>query len=109
DDLAANRYGGGSGLAYANKVTRFAKGTHPGLDPDDPMDKPAQLPLGVTHYPGRLKFNHALHLRAGQKHTPDETRAWTLKDVRAIEETAYKRYVAKQPDGQQDDGSPVKL
>ena len=120
-NLAGSRVGGDTELEYKNDVTSFTIKIHPDFkvmsEPADADGRPARKLIAEARDPGRLKFNHALHLRHGQKHTPDETRAWVLKDVKAIDEMLYQRYkteqIRKDQDGtlvdNQKDDSPVEL
>ena len=103
-NLAAHRSGGADATEYKNEVTSFPK-NHPEFSVLSESGK--REPIGQARDPGKLKFNHQLHLRPGQKHTDPQTRDWTLKDVEHIDPKLRKRYAADQAN--QGDDAPVIL
>ncbi|MGE3808145.1 MAG: hypothetical protein AB7K24_26075 [Gemmataceae bacterium] len=56
--------------------------------------------------PGKLRFNHALHMTAGMVLDADARQKWTLADVGS---DYRERYRQRQPEGQRDDAAPVQL
>ncbi|HLJ96454.1 MAG TPA: hypothetical protein VKU02_24995 [Gemmataceae bacterium] len=73
---------------YEAAVTRFEKGHHPAIH--------------VDKDPGKLKFNHQMHLANGMAGAK-----WKLGDIRDPQER--ERYRQQQPAGQKDDAALVQL
>src|SRR5262249_26562749 len=61
--------------------------------------------VAVARDPGRLHFNHALHLSPGQK--SGDSRSWTLGDIK--DEKLRERYRGQQPMDQRHDTAAVRL
>ena len=80
----------------ANAITGFADGSQG--HPDFPS---------LAKDPGRLKFNHALHMRPGQVIATDQVKPWTLG--RIADETTRKRYASAPWQADKSDGATVVL
>jgi hypothetical protein len=78
---------------FANAVTAFAEGNHPEF----------RLHVYKSPDPGKLKFNHKLHMTAGLTLT-EGGKPWTLAEIK--DEVERARY--RQP-GQQGNNVPVQL
>jgi hypothetical protein len=91
---------------YANQITRFDR-DHPEFKLGPPGDPEKRKPLGEgATDPGKLKFNHQLHLDPGQKVS------WKLSNI--TDETLRDRYRKdqQQREGAKEpppDSDPVKL
>jgi hypothetical protein len=62
--------------------------------------------LGEANDPGKLKFNHRLHLTPGQKYDPKDRGGWTLGQVPS---ELRARYRAMQPEDRRKDTDLVEL
>jgi predicted CXXCH cytochrome family protein len=91
-------------VSFASSVTRFGSGSHPEFKIDDGPGK--RVTLAEARDPGRLRFNHRLHLSRGLKHHTGDTRAWLLRDVAANDR---ERYRAEQAADQRGDANAVQL
>jgi hypothetical protein len=69
-------------LKYENAVTGFAGG-HPEFK---------LLREGPATDPGKLKFNHKLHMTAGQAAVAGQENAWTLGKIKELDPSAHARY-----------------
>jgi hypothetical protein len=94
-DLAAHALMSTHG--YKGDITRFAAGNHPDFKA---LGKPD---------PGRLKFNHQLHLTAGIRLAPDSKGPFTLADIADKEERKRYRKQQSSLDPTDADKTPVKL
>jgi predicted CXXCH cytochrome family protein len=94
---------------FAEKITRFDI-DHPQfkLGPDD-----NRKPLGEAKDPGKLKFNHAAHLRPGQRLSLDDENGKKIGDLVGFEpdgKTPLKeRYRKANPEGKRGDKDLVEL
>jgi hypothetical protein len=64
-------------------------------------------PLGEARDPGKLRFNHALHLTPGLKASPDDARDWTLGDIK--DKMLRARYTREQPEEARGEKDAVRL
>lgn len=87
---------------FAKEITRFPLHPQFNLGPDQ-----ARVPLKTAQDPGKLKFNHKVHLAAGMKHSETDARGWTLKDI--SDKDARERYRDKQPNEKRNDNDFVQL
>lgn len=87
-DLAKHTQGGAP--LYAGKVTSFHR--------DHPQFRlgagEGRKELGEAKDPGKLRFNHKLHLTAGLKGSDKDSRDWLLEDIK--DEALRQRYEAQQ-------------
>ncbi|HEX5272837.1 MAG TPA: hypothetical protein VFW33_20205 [Gemmataceae bacterium] len=56
--------------------------------------------------PGKLKFNHQVHMALGLKHAPGDAKSWTLGDIPADQR---ERYARQQPENRRDGSDAVQL
>jgi hypothetical protein len=88
---------------YANKITSFSH-DHPQFHLGPESDR---QPLGKARDPGKLKFNHEAHLRAGVRYSEKDGGGWTLEKIQ--DKALRERYRKEQPAGKDKDSDLVQL
>jgi hypothetical protein len=90
-DLSAHTQDGTTD--YANKITRF--------DRDHPQfrlgERGKRQELGKAIDPGKLRFNHAAHLREGVRLADKDAGGWKLGNIK--DKVLRERYRQEQPEG----------
>jgi hypothetical protein len=101
-NLPAHVAGGTS--VFTATITRFDR-DHPEFSIQATPQQ--RVPLGRATDPGRLRFNHQVHLTLGLRHDKDDVRPWRLGDIR--DGQARERYRRAQPEQLRRDHDPVQL
>jgi hypothetical protein len=88
-------YGDGHDYGKANAIKGFASD-----HPDFALPK---------QDPGNIKFNHALHMTAGQAISADQAGKWTLRKLKETDPADYERYKSAPWQKDKTDGAAVVL